>query len=98
MVDLANVTQAMVLKGELQSISVALDNLEKGGRIIAMSIAPPVPEQPEGGTPITPSGVEVSTTSIEYPPQMVTSIKQALTARQAEIAKELSGMGITGVP
>lgn len=107
MVELADVSQAMALKSELQSISVALDNFDKGGRIVAMSIAPPLPqpaEPPEGAPPVPPPpallppvGVTVSTVDIDYPPQMVASIKQALTQRRDAIAKQLAGMGVTGV-
>lgn len=100
MVDIADVPQVNALTGEKQAISAALDNLEQGGRIVAMRIAPKPPEQPEGAPPMPTfpmMGVEVPTASIDYPPQMVTSIKQALTQRREAIAKELAGMGVTGV-
>lgn len=100
MVDLANIPQATALANEKQSITTALDNLEKGGRIVAMRIAPKPPEQPEGAPPAPTfpmMGVEVPTASIDYPPQMVTSIKQALSQRRDAIAKELADLGITGM-
>lgn len=100
MVDLADVPQMTMLVGEKQSINIALDNLEQGGRIVGMRIAPKPPEQLEGEPPrpvFSMMGVEVPTVSIDYPPQMVDAIKQALTQRRDAIAKELSDMGVTGM-
>ena len=100
MVDLTDIPQATALVNEKQSITVALDNLERGGRIVAMTIAPPQPEPQEGQPPmpLTPMmGAMVPTQSIEYPAQMITSIKAALSARRDAITKELAEMGVTGM-
>ena len=96
MVDLADVPQMQALVGEKQSISMALDNLKQGGKIVAMEIAPPQPEQPEGAPPMPPPfGARVPTTEIDYPPQMVTGIEAAFEARLKEIADELAKLGVT---
>lgn len=96
MVDVTNLTQASGLMGEYQALGMALDNLENGGRIVAMEIAAPIsPDSPEQAPP--PMGMRISTQGMDYPPQMVTSIKSVLTARQDEIAKQLSAIGITGM-
>lgn len=102
MVDWADIPQATALANEKQSITVALDSLERGGRIIAMTIAPPQPErpeQPEGQPPMLPPviGTTVQTQSIEYPQEVITAIEAALIARQDEIAQQLSDVGVSGV-
>lgn len=90
MVDVANITRAQGLVGEHQSIVAALERLDEGGRIVAMSIAD------AADAPVM-TWVTVPTSFIEYPPQMVTSIKSALSARRDAIQSELAKLGITGV-
>lgn len=103
MVDLADIPQATALANEKQSITTALDNLEQGGRIVAMTIAPPQPERPEQpeGQPPMPlplvMGTTVPTQAIDYPPEVTTAIEAALIARLDEIAQQLSDVGVSGV-
>lgn len=97
MVELTQFQNASMLVEEFKAIDVALDNLEQGGRIVSMSIAPPEGELPEG-TPKPPPmpGAPVSTRGVDYPPAMVTAIKTALGQRQDALAKQLTDMGVTG--
>lgn len=95
MVDIARFQSAAVLVDEYKALGIALDNLERGGRIVAMSIAGPVPELPEGAPEPPPDpGATVPTRSIDYPPQMVTAIRAALEQRRGEIAQELTDLGV----
>lgn len=94
--DFANIPQLGALMSEHQRIVSGLDNLGKGGRIVAMQIAmaarpPELPEQAPMPT------VVVSTDQMEYPPQMVEAIKAALAVRRDAIAAQLTEMGVTGV-
>lgn len=94
MVDVADFTQINNLMAESQSIGAALDALTAGGRIIRMLVErePRTPDMPDD---YQIPWVMVLTQGMDYPPQMVTSIKNALTARQGDIAKALADMGVT---
>lgn len=96
MVELANVPQVGGSVADYQSILRALDTLEQGGRIVAMEIAAPAPP-PVEGAPRVAFGARVSTEGMEYPPQMVASIKTLLQARRDALKKQLADLGVTGL-
>lgn len=97
MVELTQFQNAATLVEEFKSIDVALANLEAGGRIVSMNVAPPEGELPEGAPQPPPMpGAPVSTRTVDYPPAMVAAIKTALGQRQDALAKQLTDMGVTG--
>jgi hypothetical protein len=104
--DRADLTRVNALYEEARLIVSALGNFSNGGRIIAMTVSPAaqidVPPAVPGitgmaGPPIFGMSITVPTSSIEYPPQMVTSIRTALEQRRAAILAELTQLGMTGV-
>lgn len=100
MVDLAKVPNVSVLVDEFNAIGRALNNFDNGGRIVAMQVSAPAPQtrdQEGGPPPLMAFGVTVPTTTIDYPPQMVTTIKNSLESRRNEIAQELQDIGVTGI-
>lgn len=97
MVDLAQFNEVRMLVAELKDIGTVLENLENGGRIVAMSVAPPASPRPEGEPPHEPAGVTISTSNIDYPPAMLTGIQAALTQRRDAIEQELTALGVSGV-
>lgn len=94
--DLDDIEKVNELSREKQAIDAAQEMLDRGGRIIAMTVsnAPP----PSGRMAPFMSGVAVPTGYIEYPPQMVDAIKTSFAARRQVIEQELAKLGVTGVP
>lgn len=95
MVDISDLQKAMMLSSEKQTIAMALEQLDRDGIILSMSIGP----KPAPGQPSFPGmgGIQVDTSRMDYPAQMVEAIKGNLHQRQDEIEQELQGLGVTGV-
>lgn len=93
MVDLANFQQINVLANEQSNITAALERFGQGWRIVGLELGPP--DAPMPGMPGMP-GMPVPTRGMEYPPQMVTTIKAALQARLEAVTKTLAELGVTG--
>lgn len=91
--DKQHLMRAATLLGEYLRDKAALDNFEKGGKIISMQITGNLPSPREG---VPPPAVAISTQQMGSP-QMVDLIKQELEARVAEIAQELDDLGVTGL-
>lgn len=89
MVDIADVGKVNELHFEYQQLKRVIEAFNGGGHIISMTVAW------AGGGMNLP--VTVNTTSIEYPPQMVTQIIASLEAKRSELREELAGMGVTGI-
>lgn len=87
MVDINAIGRAAQLVDEKNRINYAIQNFDHGGRIVQMEVGGP---QPNMGI------VSISTVYMDYPDQMVDSIKQLFARRLAEIQKELDGLGVTG--
>lgn len=100
MVSLTDFQNATMLAAEYRSLDAAFAALEGGGRIVAMEIAAALPATP-GGTaqPPTPPmpmmGMRVSTQGMDYPAQMITSIKSMLQARRDALKKQLADLGVS---
>lgn len=82
MVDRADLTTVNNLIAESQMITRAINNFDEGGRITAFVVGPDLVSIPSGYIP--------------YPPQMVDTIKQAISERRDQIQQELSELGLTG--
>jgi hypothetical protein len=74
---------------DFEQVTRVIRAFEEGGRIMSIFVST------TGSSPIPAISGLVSTADIDYPPQMVTAIKTALVERQANIAAELAGMGVT---
>ena len=95
--------KAQSLSQERQTLTRAIDNFSKGGKIVALTVAPPMPEQPPDMPPMPPKppgmmGTSVSTTDMNYPQQMVDSIKGSLQARLDAVVAELNTLGVSRAP
>ena len=84
MVALADLSHASALQGEKEVLTQAITNLNANGPIVNMTIGPEL--------------VTVDTSGITYPFQMTSSIVSQLSNRVSAIEKELSDMGVTGLP
>lgn len=91
MVDFTDVTQVKSLASEHQSITAALDALDAGGQIAAVTILPPSPDEQ---TPVPLQSVTVQ--SIEDQSQIIEAVKAALEARLEELTHEISNLGVSG--
>lgn len=85
--DINDVGRATQLVDEKNRINYAIQNFDHGGRIVQMAV---------GGPQATMGMVQLSTIYMDYPPQMLDSIKQLFARRLAEIQKELDELGVTG--
>lgn len=85
-----------MLYAEASIIKAALQQLDNDGAIVGMTIGRKPPEDDAGG-PFRAVGVQVNTSRMTYPQQMVDAIRQFMQARQGEIEKQLADMGVTGV-
>lgn len=92
MVDRADLNRITMLYQQRRSIQLALGNLAGGGRIVQIAIDPP----PSAGPPEMHGPVSISTSSMEYPQQMVEAIRSELQKRLDEIDRELGDLGVTG--
>lgn len=98
MVDVDQLSEAMVLKRQVLNISSVLDLLEVGhGRVVGLIVAPQV----EGETPspdaVFPGSVMLRTDEIEFQTTWINGLKNQLRTRQTQIRTELRNMGVTGV-
>jgi len=100
MVDRTDIERVSRLVAEYREAELGMRNLNGGGRIAFMIIAPPVDLQPdnEAGGRVVESGnaARISTQDWEYPPGMVAAIVQQLTARRDQINRDLMALGVTG--
>lgn len=90
--DSDTVIQISRLTSEWASINRAVELFDMGARITNLMLAtvpsPGVPGQlPQAGS--------VSTEYMNYPPQMVDTIKSLLATRKGEIEGELANLGVT---
>lgn len=95
--DVKDIAKVNALSGEKRAIQVALETFDAGGRIVAISVghAPVEGELPRPTALIM--GGAVPTMYIDYPPQMVDSIKMSFRTRLSAITDELEELGVTGV-
>jgi len=94
--DRSNLQQVNMLYGEVRAIDMALQGFNNGGRIVQMSVSPgPLPEDDEAMRGIM-TGIAVDVSRIDYPPQMVESIRISVQQRLAAINTELQNLGVTG--
>lgn len=84
--DRASLDKINILIGELQSVDQAIAVFEGGGRIVSLTVASAMNQEPA-------RSVLVQTASMDYPSQMVEAIKGYLSARAGAIRKELEGLG-----
>lgn len=84
-------TKANIMLGEYQRKQSALDNLEKGGDVIAIQVSGDAPSPREG---VPPPNLVVMLQHSKLPPEVVDGIKQVLQARCDEVAKQLKEMGV----
>lgn len=92
MVDRADISELNDLFAELTSIEGAFVNLDAGGTIVAVTIS----GGPRNEMPYNPWAT-ISTTYMDYPPQMIETIKTMMAERQSFLRARLRGMGLTGV-
>lgn len=81
--ELANLARATQLYQDLREIQRAVDVIDAGGTILAVTMSGPT------GPAFIP------TVGLTYPPQMMAAIKAQLDARRAAINQELTEMGVT---
>lgn len=91
MVDISDFPRINSLITESNNIIRAIDNIDDGGIITSMVIAPR-PDQ--DGTAIPAS---VVTTYMRAPSAMYQAIRELLLRRQEDISDELSDLGVRGV-
>ena len=105
MVDLSDIGRINDLYAEANSIDSAVAGFDAGGSIVALVIsypsgtgsAPSGSDQPDVSPVTIETSITVSTRGMQYPPQMVDTIKGFLTTRRAAINNELAQLGVTGV-
>lgn len=96
MVDVTEIRDANILLTEKQGIEQTIANLDSNGKIVAMTTMGGNHPDEDGMSGLNrQSSATISTDYIETPPQMNTAIKQALQARQQQIADRLAAMGVT---
>jgi len=86
MVAKSDIAMVNELSDEWENINRALEVLAAQGRIVQMTL------YAEERMTVT-----VDTRTIAYPPQMIPGIQTALAERQAAIATELQGFGVTDI-
>lgn len=86
--EFADIGKVSLLSAEKQMIQHAIQIFVMGGRIVEMIVAHPE----------TPDTAVVQTTYMEYPPQMIDAIRNALVERQKQITDELAELGVSGMP
>ena len=90
MVDRTDVPRANALLLEFNAIEQAIRNIDAGGRITSMVLAPP--RNGAGNDNEMPA--QVVTTYMEAPPMMYTAIRGFLVERKNEIDRELDNIGV----
>lgn len=73
----------------------AVNNLNGGGKIVAMTIGPPPYSGPPEDRPRIMDAM-IATIGWDYPQSMTDAIRNQLQSRLAEINSELAGMGVGG--
>jgi hypothetical protein len=97
MVDMDGLTNAAVLKREVQNINTALGMLDNNeGHIVAVVVAPL--GEDVSGEGIFPGSVLLRTDKIEFQAVWVNGLKNQLRTTAAAVRDELRKMGVTGVP
>lgn len=91
----SNISRINVLYMEGSALQNGLNNLNGGGRIVAMTIGPP-PSSGEQSSPPRVSDAIIGTIGWDYPQMMVDTIRAQLQTRLAAINSELAGMGVGG--
>lgn len=90
--DIADLNTAFALVSQSNQLRQALEIFSSGGnRIVSMTIS-------NAQADTADRRVQVDTSDIPYPPQMVEAIVAALQVRLDEVNAKLSGFGLTGVP
>jgi hypothetical protein len=99
MTEYTDVPAANALHQESQQIAQALTNLEAGGSLASMLIAPPPPAPPDPGQPMAPMMMSVQVT-VPPPttPELAAQITAWLNQRLTDIATELTALGVTVPP
>lgn len=92
MVDMADIVTVQATQHELDNITRALEILDAGSaRITYSTFATPIDQEPG-------QSVQVDTSFIAYPEQMLTAIADQLRSRQSQLSEQLDQLGVTGVP
>lgn len=79
-----------MLSGELLHVTNALSIFAEGGRIVNLTVASGIDAMPA-------RTMQVGTTMMDYPPQMVEAIERFLAERERKIIDELNSLGVTGI-
>ena len=99
MTEYTDVPKVNALHLESQQVAQAIYNLENGGTVNTMSVAPPPWVPPEPGSPPAPMAMMVYVT---LPPPMDPAMLDAtiawLNQRLVDIAAELTALGVTVPP
>jgi hypothetical protein len=101
MTEYTDVPKANALHEESQLVARALENLQAGGTLGSMQIAPPPPVPPEPGAPVVPP-VMMMSVNVTVPPPVDAALLADITAwlnqRLVDIAAELTTLGVTVPP
>lgn len=94
MMDPANIQRAAELYAEMRQINRAVEVIDANGMITAVvltttSLPPDTPDSPVHSTSTT-----IPTEGLQYPPQMIATIKAQLEERKAAINRELEELGV----
>jgi|KBSMisStandDraft_5_1062788.scaffolds.fasta_scaffold91683_2 hypothetical protein len=99
MTEYTDVPTANALHQESQQVAQALANLEAGGSLGSMMIAPPPPPPPDPSQPLAPMQMAVHVT-VPPPtdPALVAQITTWLNNRLTELGQQMADLGVTVPP
>ena len=95
MTQYTDLPQVQALYDESQRVTLAIEQLDAGADVAALTIGPPPATGPD---PAPASGNVTIILPSPSPPDIVAQAKNWLRQREKDIARELEALGVTALP